>query len=291
MTPKGTALVIGGSEQRGDGNDPEMKVKNKDSADFEILKQLIPNAGKKGTIEIITTASDIPGDMAKMYEKAFSKLGFKDVGYMKVQTKEEAREEKYCKRVEKAHAVLFTGGDQFRLSAILGGTPINAKLKERFLHDKDFIVAGTSAGAMVLPAIMIYDGVVHEALMKPDIHLSSGLGIFDTCIIDTHFIKRGRFARLVNAVVINPELLGIGLGEDTALKITGYNAECFGSGSVIVIDGREIGQTNIADVDEETPIYVENLKVHLLTTGCRISLKERKLFDPVKKKSPAKADK
>src|SRR5206468_3566390 len=139
-------------------------------------------------------------------------------------------------------AVLFTGGDQFKLSAILGGTPIVQVIKDRYQHDKQFIIAGTSAGASVMPKIMIYEGGVREALLKDDLKITSGLGIFDTCIVDTHFIHRGRFGRLAHAVMMNPEALGIGLGEDTVFIIKkGVDGECRGSGMIVIIDGNEIG--------------------------------------------------
>ena len=125
--------------------------------------------------------------------------------------------------------MFLTGGDQFKLSTILGGTECVHAIKEKYTRDKDFIVAGTSAGAMAMSKIMIYEGGVEEAILKDDLKLAGGLGIFDTCIIDTHFIKRGRFGRLAHAITMNPEALGIGLGEDTALIIKkGFDAECRG---------------------------------------------------------------
>ena len=100
-----------------------------------------------------------------------------------------------------------------------GGTETVSVIRDRYTHDKDFVVAGTSAGAMAMTKLMIYEGGVHEAILKDDLKMSSGMGIFDTCIIDTHFIKRGRFGRLAHAITMNPESLGVGLGEDTALII------------------------------------------------------------------------
>src|SRR5690606_35744698 len=130
--------------------------------------------------------------------------------------KREAGKPQFNKQLEKAHAVLFSGGDQFKLVTTLGGTVISDLLKERYLNDKDFIIAGTSAGAMAFPKLMIYEGGKHEAMLKQDLKTTSGLGFLDTCMVDTHSIKRGRFGRLAHAIVMNPEALGIGLGEDTA---------------------------------------------------------------------------
>jgi cyanophycinase len=276
---KGTVLMIGGAEDRGD-KDPNMKGKNAAFDHFEILKELLPSRGAaKKKIEIITTASETPGEMSRLYSQAFKKIGFTNVGYMEIRNKQEARDPAFCKRIENAHAVFLSGGDQFRLSAILGGTTCNRAIREKYLHDKDFVVAGTSAGAMALSAIMIYEGGVQEAILKDDLRLSSGLALFDHCIVDTHFIKRGRFGRLVHAVTMNPQCLGIGLGEDTALIIKRGNvAECRGSGSVIIVDGNEITQTNIAEADTDMPIFVENLKVHLLCKYSRFSISDRKFM-------------
>jgi len=149
------------------------------------------------------------------------------------------------------------------------------------MHDEGFIVAGTSAGAMVMSEIMICGGGTGEALLGADLHTASGLGLLSNCIIDTHFIKRGRFSRLAHAIVINPANLGIGLGEDTALIIhNGNEAECRGSGMVVLIDGANIEQTNISEAEEDSPVYVENLKVHLLTENCRVNLETRKMTAP-----------
>jgi cyanophycinase len=284
MTPKGTLLLIGGAEDKGEGK-TDMEKQNKEFEKFEILNDLLPGNDSKKKIEIITTASSMPEEMEKMYNEAFKKIGFRDIGFISIQDKKEARDPKLCDRLVKAHAVMFSGGDQFKLSAILGGTDCIDVIKERYHEDKDFIVAGTSAGAMVMSKIMIYQGGVNEAILKDDLKITSGLGIFDTCIIDTHFIARGRFGRLAHAIIMNPESLGIGLGEDTALIIRkGFEAECRGSGMVVIIDGNEILQTNITEIEDNEPIFVENLKVHLLAKGNKFSIRERKMADTYQRK-------
>src|SRR5215212_7054186 len=130
MTPKGTILVIGGSEDKGE-EVKETQQQNKEYEKYEILKDLLPPDGKK-RIEIITTASDKPEEMKKMYLNAFKKVGFMNVGFINIENKPEARETDFCKRIEKAHAVLFTGGDQFKLSEILGGTNTVDVIKEKY---------------------------------------------------------------------------------------------------------------------------------------------------------------
>ncbi|HXS57925.1 MAG TPA: cyanophycinase [Hanamia sp.] len=278
MKPKATILIIGGAEDRGNKEMKEHRVDNGQYERFEILKDLLPKKGRKHIIEIIMTASSVPEEMQKMYLKAFKEIGFSDIGFIDIKDKAEAREADFCMRMEKAHAVFFSGGDQFKLASILGGTQSMQVIRDKYLHDKDFIVAGTSAGAMAIPNLMICQGGEHEAMLKDDIQIASGLGILDSCIVDTHFIKRGRFGRLAHAVVMNPEVLGIGLGEDTALIIkNGSDAECRGSGMVVIIDGNQILSTNITEIGNDDPIFVENLKVDILAKGSKFSIKDRKM--------------
>lgn len=278
MIPKGTLLIIGGAEDKGDDGKLDMAIKNYEFKHFEILKLLLKEEGR---VEVITTGSQIQEEVKKKYQETFTKIGFEKTGYIPIEDKNDARLSKYTERLEKADAIFFTGGDQLRLSTILGGTPITDVILKRYYEDKNLVVAGTSAGAMVMSKIMISDGGTNEALLKNDINTSSGFGFLEHCIIDTHFIKRGRFGRLAHAVIINPGQLGVGLGEDTALIVkNGKDAECLGSGMVVIIDGCGIGQTNIADAKNEHAIFVENLKVHLLVNGCRFDLKTRKLAEP-----------
>lgn len=232
-------------------------------------------------IEIITTATKMPEVAKRNYKAAFKRLKYPTPGFLEIQDKIEAQNPKYLETLKSADVVVFTGGDQFRLSTILGGTPIMELIREKYYHQKDFIIAGTSAGAMAMSSIMITSGGREEALFEMDLKISSGLGLLHNCIIDTHFIKRGRFSRLAHAVIINPCQLGIGLGEDTALIIkNGSDAECRGSGMVVIIDGDHIAQTNMATASEQEALFVENLIVHLLVKGCRFSIKNRKLMNP-----------
>ncbi len=279
MKPKGKLLIIGGAEDKV-GEPPDIIEQMKEFKRYEILSELLPNSNNK-KIEIVTTGSEVQEEVKKTYQKVFHKLGYNNLGFIPIKTRSEALRKNYLARAEEAGAVFFSGGDQFRLSTILGGTSFIDIIKTRYYEDSDFIVAGTSAGAMVMSAVMIMGGELSEALIYRNVNISSGLGLLPTCMIDTHFIKRGRFGRLAHAIIMNPEQLGIGLGEDTALIIkNGTDAECRGSGMVVIIDGRLIKQTNITTVSEGESVFVENLKVHLLVKGCHFSLDTRKLINP-----------
>lgn len=126
---------------------------------------------------------------------------------------------------------------------------------------------------MCMPEIIICEAENGEAIIENDIQLGEGLGLLDNSIVDTHFVHRGRFGRLAHAVLKNPELYGLGLGEDTALLIeNGNKAICKGSGMVIVISAKNVTMTNVLSADANCPIYAENLKVNILTNGCLIDL-------------------
>lgn len=276
--PKGKLILIGGAEDKGES----MTVKNITSKQInrlEILGQLIPVRKQKGGIEIITTASSEPYEVNEVYKKAFHRIGFKNVGFISIGNHPESHNPVFLTRIQEAHAVLFSGGDQFRLSTILGNTDILEAVKERYFNDPDFIVAGTSAGAMAATSLMMYEVEGHERLVKQSIRISSGLGFLDGCIIDTHFTSRGRFGRLAQAIVMNPTCVGIGISENTALILKkGREAYCIGSGMVIVIDGRSVEHTNIAYADDDEGICIENLKVHILCEGNGYLLDERKFI-------------
>jgi cyanophycinase len=280
MQPKGKLLIIGGAEDKGDDDE----IVAHDNADhnierYQILKTLL-SASKNKKMEIITTGSTVQHEVKNVYQKAFLKIGHENPGFISINNKIEARNKNYLERIEDAEVIFFTGGDQVRLSTILGGTKLIDLIKRKYIEDKSFLIAGTSAGAMVMSDVMITDGGRKEVIIDQDLKTSSGFNILHNCIIDTHFIKRGRFSRLAHAVIRNPDQLGIGLGENSALIIKhGTDAVCTGSGMVVIIDGKNIRQTNIAVAQTEDSIFVENLKVHILVKGCRFSIKSRRLFN------------
>lgn len=283
MIPKGKLLIIGGHEDKGDevgGENLTIHRRNQKLSHFEILGTLISrNPRAHHVIEIIASASSIPLKMEELYIQSYKKAGFTQVGIIKVEKREDAADPVAIQRIQGAHAVFFTGGDQKKLLALLADTALLQAIRNKYDSDKHFIVAGTSAGAMVIPETIITGGLIREALYKADIKIARGFGFIQKILVDTHFIKRGRFARLAHAVALNPACLGIGLGEDTAFLISQGNlAECIGSGMIILIDGSQIGETNIAAVDSQTPIVIDHFIVSILAEGSCYSLKERKLL-------------
>lgn len=282
--PKGRLLIIGGAEDKGVEKLP-MQSDNPNFEEMEILKCLVTGKVSNPRIEVITTASNEPEKQKRAYRRAFDKIGYKNIGFINIQDKKEARKEEFVDRVKKAKTVLFAGGDQLKLSTILGGTVFSDAIRDKYFTDKDFTVAGTSAGAAVIPEVMIQRGGSYEALIESDLKTGGGIGLVEGCIIDTHFIKRGRFSRLAHSIIRNPGHIGIGLGEDTAIIIKkGHEAECLGSGMVVIIDGRDIEETNINEAEDDSAVYVDNLRVHLLVKGCKFDLLTYQLEYPKRKR-------
>jgi cyanophycinase len=277
--PKGKLVSVGGAEDKGTDLEEGFVQRNRlNFFELGILKRIVNEVG--GTdkhIEVITTASSIPEEVGQNYLDAFGKIGCTNIGIMDIRKREEVQKPEYIERIRKADGVMFSGGDQLRLTSIFGGTEIYQILHDRYLEEENFVIAGTSAGAMAMSNTMIYQGKSDLAHLKGEVKLTTGLAFIGNVIIDSHFDKRGRFNRLAQAVASNPQCTGIGLGEDTGVVITeGNQLEVVGSGAVVIVDGRDILHTNITDVGLGEPIAVENLKVSIMVRGNRFLLKQRK---------------
>ncbi len=270
MKIQGKLIIIGGAVDKGSFTETNLDKdapKNLNFFEEGILKRIIKESAKKelSRIEVITTASKIPREIGPEYVKAFSYLGANNVDVLYIEKREQASEPEVLERLKAADVVMFTGGDQLRLTSILGGTPFDDILIEKY-RNTDFIYAGTSAGAAAASNSMIYQGSSHEALLKGEVKITSGLGLIDDVVIDTHFVQRGRIGRLFQAVVGNPKVLGIGLGEDTGLLIlNGRQMEAIGSGLVILVDGREVKDTNLTQVELGKPISINHLVTHVMS--------------------------
>jgi len=282
--PKGKLIAVGGAEDKGtDLERGQIARNNLNFFELGILRRIVEEAGGPAVrIEIITTASVIPNEVGENYLNAFGKISCTNVGLIPIRNRQDAMKDEYLERIRHCDAVMFSGGNQLRLSATFGGTDFLDILLHRY-HDENFIVAGTSAGAMAMSNTMIYEGNATQAHLKGEVKITTGLGFIDDVIVDSHFEKRGRFGRLAQAVATNPQCIGIGLGEDTGMLIMeGNKMEAIGSGLVIIIDGHEIGHSNIADIPDGNPISIENLKVHFCEKGNGYWLHERKFLMEVR---------
>ena len=281
MKPTGKLMIIGGAVNKGSFTETEYDQnveKNLNFFERGILRKIINDSRLKedSVIEVITTASQIPQIVGPEYKKAFEFLGAKNVNILDIQNREQANSDAIVARANAADVVMFTGGDQLRLTSILGGTRFHDAILLKY-QETDFVYAGTSAGAAASSENMIYQGSSSEALLKGEIKTTQGLGFIDNVIVDTHFVQRGRIGRLFQAVVNNPRTLGIGLGEDTGLYIKDDTMTAVGSGLVIIVDGRFIKDTNLTNIELGDPISIDNLVVHVMSQNDIFDLKTKDL--------------
>ncbi|MEO7523471.1 MAG: cyanophycinase [Ferruginibacter sp.] len=279
---KGKLLAIGGAEDKGtDLEKGEIHRNNLNFFGLGILRKIVEETGDTSTrIEVITTASMIPQEVGHNYMNAFGKIGCTNVGVLNIRNRMDAMNEEYLERIQACDAVMFSGGNQMRLTSTFGGTNFLDTILKRYQEEENFLVAGTSAGAMAMSNTMIYEGNATKAHLKGEVKITTGLGFMDDVIFDSHFEKRGRFGRLAQAIAANPSCIGIGLGEDTGMLVTdGNKMQAIGSGLVIIVDGHDIRHSNIADIPDGNPISIENLKVHFCEKGNGYMVHER-LFLP-----------
>lgn len=265
--PGGILVAVGGHEDK--------------EHNLEILRRIVSLAnGGTINIEVITTASEVPEEIGQMYQKAFEKIGGNNFHLMNIRTREEADDEDNIQRIKEAKIIFFSGGDQLRITSILGGSRVLQTIVNKYQNEK-CIIAGTSAGASAMSETMIYGGESSEALQKGAVQMTAGIGLVKNIIIDSHFIKRGRFSRLMQIVTSNPGHIGLGLGEDTGVILDhGHIIKTFGSGLVVIFDGQHIRYSNITSINEGEAIAVENVHIHTLVDGHGYDLHRREYLKP-----------
>jgi cyanophycinase len=274
--PKGFLVSIGGAEDK--GGRPEDDERNDiDFFKYGILENVrVLMRCEEPHVEVITTATSIPDDYYREYEKAFRKLGVCDIGHLRIQERYDTSDPDILARLERCDGVMITGGDQARLCSVIGGTPVYDCLRSRYMNER-FVIAATSAGAASMGSTMICGGNPAKAYFKGEVDLSMGLGLINDVIIDTHFDKRGRFGRLAQAIASQPGAVGIGLGEDTGIVVEGGTRfRAIGSSSVVVIDGHQVVYNNISEVRKGAPISIAGLRVHIMSHADEYDIQRRK---------------
>ena len=271
---KGTLIPIGGNEDKGI---EESEQYTQEFISEGILFHVVKEAGGiDANIVVIPTASSIPVEVGENYLDAFTTLGCKNITVLDIRSKEDSEKLTSIKLIKEADCVMFSGGDQSKITDKIGGTTIHAILAERYKNEEGFVIAGTSAGAMVMANEMIAGGSASEAFVKGAVNMYHGLNLIPELIIDTHFIRRGRFGRQSEAVAKFPNLTGIGLAEDTGMIIkNGNDCTVIGSGMIIIFDGSKLTHNNEKVLKEGTPMTMANLTVHVLSNGDNYDIKNR----------------
>src|SRR5512145_1033095 len=257
---RGWIVPIGGAE-------------NKEN-DRRILRRFVEvSGGEDADIVVIPTASKMH-ETGPRYEALFRELGASRVTVMDFDTRRDCQEPNRLQRLEEATGIFFTGGNQLRLTALLGGTPVTQLIRKR--NAAGVTVGGTSAGASILSEHMIAFGDEGSSVIAGSVRLAPGLGLTNRFVIDQHFRERDRLGRLLTALAYNPFAVGIGLDEDTATFIGPTNlVEVEGSGGVTIVDAADITYSSMDSVEEGQPMAVLGLKVSVLVEGTTFDLNTR----------------
>ena len=264
----GNLIIIGGAE------DKEGKK--------EILNRVCNSIDKNEDILLIATiATEYPKEAATKYREVFGGLKVKNIKVLDISERTDAFEEVNVELIKESSLIFFTGGDQLRITSLIGGTPIYDALKD-VCHKGTFIV-GTSAGASVMSDTMIVQGKDDESPRKCTLKMSPGLGLIENVIIDQHFAQRGRIGRLLTGIAQNPEILGIGIDENTGIVVNKSGViEVIGEGAVYFIDGCGITYTNVSELHSDEILSMHNVKLHILTDGNKFNLIKKLPFEEEK---------
>ena len=261
----GNLIIIGGAEDK--------------RGKKEILKKVAEYINtKEDKMLIATIATEYPEKTYDDYKNVFIKLGIKNIDKLDISKREDAFNDKNINLIKTTNLLFFTGGDQLRITSMIGGTPIYNVIKE--LCSNGGVIAGTSAGASVMSDTMIVEGEDDESPHKCTLKMSPGLGLVKNIIIDQHFAQRGRVGRLLTAIAQNPEVLGIGIDEDTAILVSDKGtAEVIGSGAVYFIDGSGITYSNVSEQYSNEILSMFNVKLHVLKEGDQFDLLKKIPFE------------
>lgn len=251
----GQLVIIGGAEDRAGG-----------AVILRRFRDLC--GGENARIAVLGTATRIPIEVGHDYIKAFRAIGVEKVVFLPLASRYEANAAETIEILEGVDGVFFTGGDQQRISTIVGKSRVGGWLHQKF--EQGLVIAGTSAGAAMMSSTMILGGSSTTPLTSA-VALGPGLGFLPGVVIDMHFSQRRRLPRLLGAVARFPHHLGIGIDEDTALIVDGNRLEVIGAGAVTIVDAGEATSTIVSPYDER-PIALTGAVIHVLATGCAFDL-------------------
>lgn len=260
----GNLLIIGGNEDK--------------HGECLILRKFIAMAGgREAKIAVITTATELPREVGDEYRSMFLELGAASASILYIGNREAANDRHQAGEIENASGIFFTGGDQLRLTSILGGSKVDIAIRDAY--HRGTVIAGTSAGASVMSDTMIVEGDSSDTLKKSSVNMAHGMGLLEEVVIDQHFAQRGRINRLLAAVAQNPYVLGVGIDEDTALLVrSDASCEVYGSQTVTIVDGKHIIHSNISESKLYDPLVLTNVLIHVLPEGYGFDLKRRNPF-------------
>ena len=265
-TTPGALMVIGGAED---------KLRRP-----TVLREFVARAGGlQARIAVIPTASSLGPEVVDVYDGVFRKLGAADVMGVRPESREDAHDPALLEQLEQATGIFMTGGNQLKLSGVINGTPFGEAIRRA--HERGIVVAGTSAGASIQSSHMVAFGRGGATAKQRMTQVAAGLGLVRECVIDQHFDQRNRYGRLLMIVAQSPQLLGIGVDEDTCAVVTtgsdgSQRLEVLGKGSVTILDPSHI-VTDAHEAPRSRPLLASGVILHALPAGSVFDLGSRRL--------------
>lgn len=261
LSDQGQLVIIGGAEDK--------------EGECKILREFVRRAGgTKARVVVMTVATELPREVGENYIRVFERLGAEDVRIVDTVTREDASSTTAIEAIQKATGVFFTGGDQARITGILKDTEIDAAIHKRY--SEGIVVGGTSAGAAMMPDVMIVEGDSETNPRVEVVEMGPGMGFLPGVVIDQHFLQRGRLGRLISALAQQPAVLGFGIDENTAVVVQDNKFEVIGEGAVTIVDESEITHSNIGDILKDEALAVCGARLHILPHGYKFDMKTRK---------------
>jgi cyanophycinase len=256
-----------------------------------ILREFVAaSGGKDARIAVIPTASSIGDEVVEVYDALFRRLGAAEVVACRPEGREDAHDPDLVKVVDEATGVFMTGGNQLKLSAVICGTPVGDAVLRA--HARGAVVGGTSAGASIQSSHMVAFGTGGATPKQRMTQVAAGLGLLTTTVIDQHFDQRNRYGRLLMIVAQSPQLLGIGVDEDTCATVTLEDdhevLRVSGRGAVTILDPAAL-VTNSYEAKRSSPLLASGVVLHVLPAGTGFDLTDRMLLPHVPRVSRADA--
>jgi cyanophycinase len=271
LNRSGTLVIIGGAEDRRE--------------DCKILREFVRLAGgKTAKIVVLTAATSEPIEAGETYLDVFDRLGAATVWAVDTRNPDDANHIDAVWAIGEATGIFFTGGDQARIVERIKGTLLEDAIRKR--HQEGAVIAGTSAGAAIMPDVMIVRGDSETSPRQDAVTLGLGLGFVSGIVVDQHFAQRGRLGRLLTALLLQPDAIGVGVDENTALIVRGDEFEVLGEGAVTIVDEAGIQYSNRDNSWADQSMTVFGVKLHILSEGCRFNIRSRIPF-PADKTRPS----
>ncbi|MBI4783580.1 MAG: cyanophycinase [Oscillatoriophycideae cyanobacterium NC_groundwater_1537_Pr4_S-0.65um_50_18] len=260
QSQQGQLVIIGGGEDK--------------ENNCTVLREFVRRAGgTQARIAVLTAATSLPREVGDTYTGVFKRLGVEDVRVINTERREDSERSEALELAEQATGLFFTGGDQARITDLIKGTKLDQIIHKRY--SEGAVVGGTSAGAAMMPDVMIVEGESETNPRANVVEMGPGMGFLPGIVVDQHFAQRGRLGRLISALMLQPAVLGIGIDEDTAVIVSGDEFEVIGHGAVTVVDESASTHNNADGTLKDEALAVCGVKLHILPQGYRFNLKTK----------------